>query len=65
MSEESVLRNELGLAAHGILNHAYEERARVGFEAVLDAVANLEGSPESPGSEATDVIEYVWIAPGI
>ena len=63
--EQSVLRNELGLAAHGILNHAYEERARAGFEAVLDAVADLVGNAENLGSEAMENVEHAWMAPGI
>ena len=63
--EQSVLGNELGLAAHGILNHADEERAHAGFEAVLDAVADLVDNAEDLGSEATDDIEHAWMAPGI
>ena len=63
--EQSVRGNELGLAAHGILNHAYEERARAGFEAVLDAVADLVGNAENLGSEAMENVEHAWMAPGI
>ena len=41
VSAEGVLGDEMGLAANGILNHAYEERAGAGFECPLNALTHV------------------------
>ena len=65
LPEKGVLGDELGFAAHGILNRAYEESASAGFEHLLDAIADLVGNAEDFGSEALDDVEHAWLAPGI
>ncbi len=63
--EEGIFGNELGLAAHGILNHADEERAGAGFEHLLDAFTHVVDDIEDVSSEAMESVEHAVIAPGI
>ncbi len=66
VSKQSVLRNELGLAPHGMLNHAYGEWACGGLKAVLDAGAALvRNGCQALRSEARREMKHALIAPGI
>jgi hypothetical protein len=55
----------LGLAAHGILNHAYEERAGAGIEYLLDALTHVVDGVANVRSEAMENVEHAARAPGI
>ena len=64
--EKGILGDTVGLAADGILNRSCDEQVRAGFEAALDADANLlRIGLEYLRSETMDVIEHALMAPGV
>ena len=66
LPEKGILGDNVGLAADGILNRSCDEQVRAGFEAALDAVANLlRIGLEYLRSETMDVIEHALMAPGV
>ena len=65
LSQEGVLGDELGLAAHSILDGSCEHRDGVGLEHLLEALPHLADGVENVRSEATDDSEHAAKAPGI
>ena len=65
VSQEGVLGDKLGPAAHRILGGSCKQRASIGLEHLLDALTHTVNGVENVRSEAMDDAEHALIAPGI
>ncbi len=66
LPEKGILGDNVGLAADGILNRSCDQRARAGFEQLLDALSQvaLDGA-EDLRSETMKDMEHALIAPEV